>query len=254
MIIKCENISYKYDSQNGINNFSSEFKSGNIYGLIGPSGAGKSTLIKLLSGNLKSNNGSIKIDGKELNKYTNKEKISLISWLPQTISCNFDYTCREAILFGRYGYSNFLPSKNDYEICDEIMKEMNITHLSNRFLSNISGGEFQRVMTAQTIAQNAQCIILDEPISHLDVKCQSEIMEYLQKRKKEHDNIIIISIHDLTVASYYCDHLILLKNGSKIAEGSTKELINYENILNGFELKTNIIDYNGDKFPIIKKI
>lgn len=254
MIIKCENLSYKYDSKNGINDFSSEFKSGNIYGLIGPSGAGKSTLIKLLSGNTKPHNGIIKIDEKELNKYTNKEKISLISWLPQTVSCNFDYTCREAILFGRYGYSNFLPSKNDYEICDEIMKEMNITHLSDRFLSNISGGEFQRVMTAQTIAQNAQCIILDEPISHLDVKCQSEIMEYLQRRTKEYNNIVIISIHDLTVASYFCDYIILLKKGCKIVEGKTKDAINYENILNCFDLETNIIDYSDDKFPIIKKI
>ena len=254
MIIKCENLSYKYDSKNGINDFSSEFKSGNIYGLIGPSGAGKTTLIKLLSGNTKPHNGIIKIDDKEIDKYTHKEKISLISWLPQTISCNFDYTCREAILFGRYGYSNFLPSKNDYKICDEIIEEMNITHLSDRYLSNISGGEFQRVMTAQTIAQNAQCIILDEPISHLDVKCQSEIMEYIQKRTKQHGNIVIISIHDLTVASYFCDYIILLKKGNKIAEGKTKDVINYENILNGFDLETNIIDYGDDKFPIIKKI
>ena len=248
MVIKCENLSYKYDSKNGINDFSSEFKNGNIYGLIGPSGAGKSTLIKLLSGNTKPHNGSIKVDEKELNKYTNREKISLISWLPQTISCNFDYTCKEAILFGRYGYSNFLPNKNDYEICDEIMKEMNITHLSDRFLSSISGGEFQRVMTAQTIAQNAKCIILDEPISHLDIK------EYLKKRTKEHGNIVIISIHDLTVASYFCDYIILLKKGNKIAEGKTKDVINYENILSGFELETNIIDYKEGKFPIIKKI
>lgn len=254
MIIKCENISYKYDSKNGINDFSSEFKSGNIYGLIGPSGAGKSTLIKLISGNIRPSTGSIKIDEKEINKYTNKEKINLISWLPQTVSCNFDYTCREAILFGRYGYSNFLPSRKDYKICDEIMQEMNINHLADRFLSSLSGGEFQRIMIAQTIAQNAKCIILDEPISHLDVKCQNEIMEYLQKRTKKNDNIVIISIHDLTVASYFCDYIILLKNGDKIAEGKTKDVINYKNILNGFDLETNVIDYNGDKFPILKKI
>lgn len=254
MIIKCENLSYKYDSTNGISDISTEFKSGNIYGLIGPSGAGKSTLIKLISGNIKPKTGNIKIDDKEIDKYTNKEKINIIAWLPQTTSCNFDYTCKETILFGRYGYSNFLPSKNDYEICNEIMQEMNITHLANRYLSSISGGEFQRIMIAQTIAQNAKCIILDEPISHLDIKCQSEIMEYLQKKTKEQKSIIIISVHDLTVASYFCDYIILLKKGKKIAEGKTKDVINYQNILNGFDLETNIIDYNKDKFPIIKKI
>ena len=139
-MLKCLECSYRYASGGGITQFSADFQLGKMYGLLGPNGAGKSTLLKILSGNLTPSQGKVLIDDKNLHKLKQAEKITYVSYLPQTISCEFDYTCGQVVEFGRYGYSNFLPKKSDHEAYIRIMEEMNIKYLENRKVSQISGG------------------------------------------------------------------------------------------------------------------
>lgn len=254
MIFKCESLSYAYNKKNAVNYVSLEFESGNFYTLLGPNGSGKSTLLNMLSGTLKPKSGKILFNNKEIFSMNLRNRAELISFLPQNIFCDFPYTCLEIVSFARTAFSNFFPSVDDEKVCIEAMEATGTLKFADRKITELSGGEFQKVMIAQVLAQQAKIIILDEPISHLDLAYSYEILQTLCNLAEKKELIIICCMHELNTALFFSRKLIFMKDGKIIANGDAKSLLTEDLIKNTYGIDSEIIDFSGDNIPLIRKI
>ncbi len=253
MILELEDLTYVHGSGRGVTGFSARFESGRLYGILGPNGAGKSTLIRMAAGCSRPQSGRVLADSVDVFSMRPRERAGKTAFLPQTLPCEFDYTCLEAVSFGTYGSSGFLPGRGETERCLEAMREIGVEHLADRRISDLSGGELQKVMIAQTMAQDAEATILDEPISHLDPLRQNEIMGRLRELAKGRNKLVIVTIHDLTMASLFCDEVIMMRDGKKKAEGPLQEAFMEESIRETFGIDAEIIPYSGGRVPVIKR-
>ncbi|MCK8826555.1 heme ABC transporter ATP-binding protein [Natroniella acetigena] len=231
--LKVDKLSYKYNELTKIlKGVSFAIEQGEFIALIGPNGSGKSTLLKNINSILKPDQGKVYLDELDLQKLAKKEMAKRLAVVPQNTTINFDFTVEEIVLMGRAPYlSRFKgESSQDYQIVREAMELTNTTQFADRRINQLSGGERQRVILARALAQQPEVLLLDEPTSNLDINYQLEMMELLRKLNREQELTILIVIHDLNLASQYCDKLLLLNQGQIYGFGTPEEIITAENI------------------------
>lgn len=243
-IIEVNNISYKIKDRFLLNDISFSLEEGGFYCVVGMNGSGKTTLIKSLTNNIVLNDGQIKIKDKDIRKYSAKQLAHNISVVFQENETMFDFSAMQIVFMGRIPYQKLLEqdSEEDFLIVKDCMERTNTWHLRNRNIKDLSGGEKQRVFIARCLAQKTPIILLDEPVSSLDIKHQFEIMELLKKINKESNTTILIILHDLSLTLKYADYVIALKDGRLVNFGSNKDVLTADNIRDIFEVKANIID------------
>lgn len=242
-ILKLENIFAGYEKNVVLKNISFEINKGEFCGIIGPNGSGKTTLLKVISKIIKPFSGKIYIKNYEISKIPLNKFSKIISYLPSTIDIKFSYTVEEIILFGKYpeyGKIKKIEKNKNFEMICEIFE---IKDFLNRKIWELSEGEKQRVFLAQTFIQDTEIILLDEPISHLDIGYQFKIMDMIKKINKEKWKTIISIFHDLNIASEYCEKLILISNGEIYSTGTPEEVLTYLNIEKVYN--TNVIVYKN---------
>jgi len=227
-----ENLTSGYDQEVVIKNISFSLKEGEFVSLVGPNGAGKSTLLRVLSCILRIWKGKIIFKGKDLEKFSAKELSKEIAFLPQNIETPFPYRVEEFILFGRYPYSDYFGRVNsqDKELLEEIMNLTDTLSLKDKKINHLSGGERQRVFLAQTLIQEPKLLLLDEPVAHLDIGHQIEILDLIKRENQEKGITVIAVFHDLNLASEYCEHLILFNEGKIYKAGTAEEVLTYQNL------------------------
>ncbi len=211
---------------------------GEILGIIGPNGSGKTTLLKAMSRVVARDSGEIRLDSRNLDTLGYRELARQVAVVPQDISIGFDYTVRDIVMMGRHPYIGRLASETlrDVEICDHAMHLTNVAHLTGMSIHDISGGERQRVLIARALAQEPKILLLDEATSNLDVSHQVEILNIIRDLTGK---ITVVSVfHDLNLAAYYCDRLLLLKDRKVYATGTPEEVLTYENIREIFQMET----------------
>ncbi|MCM8765207.1 MAG: ABC transporter ATP-binding protein, partial [Candidatus Omnitrophica bacterium] len=166
-----------------------------------------------------------------------------VSFLPSDIEIAYPYTVKELLLMARYPFSsNFRnPSKRDIEIIVSISKQMELTQFLDRTIFQMSEGEKQRVLLAQCLVQEPELIVLDEPTSHLDIGFQFAFLDFLKALQSESDLSILAVLHDLNIASQYCEKILLLKNGSVVKFGEVQDVIRFEVIEDVYH--TNVLVY-----------
>ncbi len=237
MTIKCEDIGFKYNIEPVLEDISINFKEGKLYGVIGPNSSGKTTLLKVLYGILKPNYGNVIIDNYNLRKLSILEIAKKIAVVNQSNPLDFDFTVKEIVMMGRYAHIGRFSqiSSDDKKIINEIFEQFNLTNIQTRSFNELSGGEQQNVIIARAIAQNSKIILLDEPTNHLDIKYKLEFMDMLKRYVEKRLNIIIV-LHDLNLATEYCDKLILLNNGRIVAYGNPEEIITKKNIKSVYKI------------------
>lgn len=253
MKLEVENINITIDKKDIIKNASFKIKEKSFVGILGPNGSGKSTLLKSIYGVTKPTQGTLYLDGHNLLTMPNKERAKKIAVLAQESGGYFDFTVEQIVEMGRYPHRRILQnySKEDAEIVDNVLSKLNLQDYRKRSFNTLSGGEKQRVLIARALAQNTDFIILDEPTNHLDIGHQLEIMDIIKKQ-----NITVLSaIHDINIASLYCDNLIVLKNGEIIRQGTVKEVLNKHTIDQTFNIDVDI-HYNphSGKNSILYKV
>ncbi len=206
-------------------------ESGHFYGILGANGSGKTSLIKHLLRLLPSRQ-SICLGSKFLEEYRQKELAKLLSYVPQNTVSGADFTAKEFVMMGRSPYiGRFeLPGEEDVRAVEEAMQLTNCSEFAPRSILHLSGGELQRVVAARAIAQGTDWIFLDEPISHLDLRHQIELMEVMKKLCREKMVTVIAVLHDINLALDYCDRLLLMKGGKLFASGKTEEVASEENL------------------------
>ena len=243
MSLEGKNINFSYGLQQILDDFSIQFKKGHFYGILGPNGCGKTTLLNLLSGLLKiqyqhGDSGEIVINESDIHNWSSRKTAKALAYVQQSSDgMNFDFTVKEMVLMGRYAYIDRFSkeSKEDVHIVDTILEDLNLTHLANRYYSELSGGEQQKVIIARAIAQQAKILLLDEPTSHLDINFQIEFMELFQIFVKR-GLLVIAVLHDLNLAAQFCDKIVILKDRGIHAFGTVAETITQENIQQVYDI------------------
>ncbi|MCY4262106.1 MAG: ABC transporter ATP-binding protein [Candidatus Dadabacteria bacterium] len=218
--IKTSGLSYRVNGKTIVDDVSFEIKRNEFLGIVGPNGAGKSTLLRLLVRIIGSTAGCILLDGKDISLYEAKELYKKISFLPQTSYFDFPLSVLEVVLTGRYPYLGILESesKQDIEHAEHCLSLVDMEGFSRRKVTTLSGGEQQRVSIARVIAQGADFIFLDEPSSHLDIHHKFALMELFESLAQEGKGVVAV-LHDLDLASKFCERILVLENGQVASLG-----------------------------------
>ncbi len=240
--LEVENLKFGYNRELILKGISFNVEKGNFISIVGPNGSGKSTLLKNLNRIYTPKEGKVFLDNIDIKKIRIKELAKKIALVPQNTIIDYEFKVEEIVLMGRHPYKGRFQKddKNDYEIVREVLELTNTLHLKDRIITEISGGERQRVIIAKALAQNPSIILLDEPTSHLDINHQIEILNLLRKLNKEKGTTIVVVIHDINLASRYSDRIIMLNEGEIIGMGSPDEVITEENIESAYNLKVVI--------------
>jgi len=253
-ILELNNIMFRYDRESdefNLKNISLELTRGDFTAVLGPNGAGKSTLIKIFSGVLKPESGSISLKGKFLSSYSRKEIAKNISFVPQSSGNAYPFSVFEIVMMGRSPYLNLWgrEAPKDIEIVKEALNLVGIYHLRDKGINEISGGEAQRAYIARAFAQQTEIILLDEPNSHLDIEHQLSIFRLLKKFNEEKGITIVTISHDLNLTGGFCKQGIILKNGELVHHGKVEDILTNENIKSIFNVDSNII-YEKDRLSV----
>lgn len=236
--IEIVDIDVSYGAKKILETITFHADTGEILGIIGPNGSGKTTLLKAMSRVVARDSGEILLDNRDLDALGYRELARQVAVVPQDLSIGFDYTVRDIVMMGRHPYIGRLASETlrDVEICDHAMHLANVAHLGGMSIHDISGGERQRVLIARALAQEPKILLLDEATSNLDVSHQVEILNIIRDLTGK---ITVVSVfHDLNLAAYYCDRLLLLKDRKVYATGTPEEVLTYENIREIFQMET----------------
>lgn len=221
--IQVKNLKFSIDKKEILKDISFNVPKGSFIGVIGPNGCGKSTLLKNIYRLHKPSSGNILLDNKELSNMKDKECAKQIAVLAQESNSQFDFTVEQIVKMGRYPYKSMFEdySKNDLKMVEDMLKKVGLNNYSDRSFSNLSGGEKQRTLIARALVQDTDFLILDEPTNHLDIGYQIQLMDLIKSL-----NITTLSaIHDMNMASMYCDYLVVMKDGEVINFGKVNDVI-----------------------------
>ena len=251
-MLKINNLTFKYHKKAPLvlDDVSFTLNDGEIGIVLGKNGVGKSTLFKLIVGLIKPVSGEILINDINLNKLKIKDRAKMIAYVPQSIQFG-DLSVYETILSGRVSFYSLFPSKKDEEIVQNVIKEMGLEGFLNKNVNELSGGEKQKIAIARALVQEPKVLIFDEPTGNLDIGNEQLILNEARKICIKKNISVLISIHDISIASYYGDKFFLLKD-NKIKYSGNKEVINENNISDIFDVKATIKDIDNKKFIYIE--
>ena len=230
--IEAQNVSVGYDHNTVLTDLSFRVAPGETVGLIGPNGCGKSTIIKALSRIIPHQKGQILIDGREIDSIPRRDLARLLGVVPQMPLLPSAFTAFEIVLMGRNPHLGFFQYEGTREmsIAWEAMEKTGTQSLANRRVSELSGGEIQCLLIARALVQETQAILLDEPTANLDIGRQIEILGLIKNLCSQNRLAVLAALHDLNLASQYCDRLIMINNGGVHAVGTPAEVITTHNI------------------------
>jgi iron complex transport system ATP-binding protein len=230
-MIRLENIQCGYGPKIVLDGIDLEVKKGEFVGIIGPNGSGKTTVLRAITRLIRPMHGKIYLDDKDIHKLTHKKIAQEIAVVSQTLPVTA-MTVKEFVLLGRTPYYTnlqFFENRQDLIAADRAMTMTDSERLKDHYMSEMSGGEVQLAFIARAIAQEPSLLLLDEPTAHLDITHQVSILDLI-KRLNRHNLTVIIVLHDLNLASEYCDRLVLMDSGRIKKTGTPEEVLTYKNI------------------------
>ncbi len=219
-------------------------KAGEIWGILGRNGKGKTTLLHTLAGLRPQDDGQVFIQHKNMNTLPRKQISQQLGVLLQHHEDSFPSSVMQTVLAGRHPHISQWQweSEHDRDLARQALQTVQLLHLADRPVNQLSGGERQRVSIATLLTQNPQILLLDEPNSHLDLKYQIQLLNTLCELTKSAGKTILMTLHDLNLASRYCDKLILLLGDGEILVGDTQQLLTEENLQNLYDYPINRMD------------
>lgn len=229
-IIEIRNLYCSYDGIEILHDINLEIYRGDFVGIIGPNGAGKSTLLKCISGLISWYRGAVEVFGEDIRKIKARTRARIMGLVPQWSNFFGTFTVENAIMIGRLSYVSpwGIPSEEDRKIVEKIMTFVDVIHLRHRRLFELSGGELQRVRIGIALAQEPQILILDEPLAHLDINHQVEVMQMLEQLNKRYGVTVIMVSHDLNLLLEYCSKMCLMADGYLLRSGEIEKVLDPE--------------------------
>jgi iron complex transport system ATP-binding protein len=246
-MIKLEKLTKTFAGNTVVDTANATFEKGKVTSIIGPNGAGKSTLLSMASRLLKKDSGLVHVDLKEISDWNSKELAKKLAVLRQSNSVNMRFTVREMVSFGRFPYSQGRLTDDDNRVIDEAIHFLDLKHLEDKYLDQLSGGQRQLAYIAMVIAQNTDYIFLDEPLNNLDIKHSLQIMKTVQKLAHEMNKAMVVVIHDINFAACYSDTIIAMKKGKVVANGNVNDVIQASVLQDIYETPFNIVELGGKR-------
>ena len=247
-LIELQNINFSYSNNLPEYNFRLEninlvINSGEFITILGPNGSGKSTLLKIINGLLKPRSGKITFNGKPFSASSRKELARKIAFVPQNPYSIYPFSVYEIVMMGRTPYLNLwgFEKSEDKEKVNEALNIVGITHLKNKGVNEISGGEAQRTFIARALVQEPDVLLLDEPNSHLDLEHQIAIFNLLQKLNLERNLTLLMVSHDLNLAGCYGSRAVLMKAGKVFMDDNKENILTQENIKSVFKVNAKVL-------------
>lgn len=227
-------------------------QAGAVTGLVGHNGSGKSTLLRILARQQAASSGRIMFAGRALDDWSERAFAQEVAYLPQQTSPAVGMLVRELVSLGRYPWHGALGrfGPGDREKVEEAMALTGTQHFADRFVDTLSGGERQRVWLAMLIAQDAGCLLLDEPISALDVAHQIEVLDLVRRLSTERGTAVVVVLHEVNMAARFCDEIIALKEGRLIARGTPDQFMTPERLEEVYGIPMGVLPHPATGAPM----
>ncbi|MGV8913366.1 MAG: ABC transporter ATP-binding protein [Rhodoglobus sp.] len=241
MRVVFDGVTVNLGGQDVVRNATFTAESGQVVGLVGPNGSGKSSLLRALYRAVKTSSGRCTIDGVDIRSLTGRQAARAVAVMLQDPATDFDLSVEETVMLGRIPHHTSLDrdTQRDLEVVADAMRATEVTDLADRMVATLSGGQRQRVMLARALAQQSPIMLLDEPSNHLDISHQHELLSMARGLGRT----VIAALHDLNLASQYCDHIVVLHEGRVVASGPPRQVLTPELIRSTFRID---VEVHGD--------
>ncbi|BDX02396.1 MAG: ABC transporter ATP-binding protein [Marinomonas sp.] len=207
-------------------NMSFTLEPGKVNVIIGPNGTGKSTLLKTLFGDIQAKSGEISFANQTLQRKQLSQWRKQFGYMPQDIRLDVELSVLEVVLLGQLNTLGFRLDDTVIEEALTALDKIGLLHLANRDVNKLSGGQCQMILFAQALMRKPKILMLDEPVSALDLHFQHVLLDHLDTQTKQQDWITVMVLHDLNLAAQYADNLLVLKDGQLIASGHPSDILN----------------------------
>lgn len=247
------NLDCRYAERVVLDHVSLELEPGQVVILLGANGAGKTTLLRALSRRLRPHAGQVLIDERDIGSLSNQRLARQVALMPQDERRDWPLSVADAVSLGRAPHRGWmLPlSRTDRHAVERALEMAGLTALRSRAITELSGGEWRRMVLARALAQGANILLLDEPTAGLDVRYQVEMLSMIRRLAAELQMVIILTLHDLNHASLYGDRLVLLHDHSILASGTPVDVLRAEPIQAAFGIRVMVIPHPVHNTPLV---
>lgn len=238
-LLKLTELSFSYEDHPVLEDLDFSIPEGDFLGILGPNGSGKTTLLRLMSGALSPSRGKVELLGRPLRDYSARQRARRLAVVPQDFDVLFPFTALEVVLMGRWSYLKPFSweSEGDLRLARQAMAETDCLQFENRPVTELSGGERERVLIARALAQGPKVFMLDEPTTHLDLEHQVKTYNLLLRLNRERGMTLVMTLHDLNFAARACKRVLLLKGGKLICLGPPEQVMQHQTLQEVFHTK-----------------
>ena len=256
-MLKAENISWKVGNKFLLSETSVDFEAGKFHVVMGANGAGKSTLLKILAGNQKPSTGHVYLNGLQLASINKKGLAQKRAVLSQQYHVTFPISVMDIVLMGRYPYFGQNPQAEDKAICIEAMRTLEVEDLADRDYNSLSGGEAQKVQMSRVLAQigntkngEQKILFLDEPVSHLDLRYQHQLLQVAKSLTQQSITVIAV-LHDINLALSFASRILFMKKGAIVHEVTDPYAVSPQIIKEVFDINAQVVQVGSSSKPVI---
>lgn len=233
MMLDLRHVSCRYDDRLVLKDINVLVEDGGLVGVIGPNGSGKTTLIRAVTRAIELAEGEVLLKGRPLAALGFKELAQQVAVVGRLYDLDVRMRVEDLVLLGRIphrGRFRLMERRSDLDAAHEAMELTGILDLRGRFVDSLSSGERQLAFIARALAQEPQLLLLDEPTSHLDIGHQARVLDLIRRLNKVKGLTVLVVLHDLNLASQYCERLLLLSNGALFRDGTPEDVLTYRTI------------------------
>ena len=251
-MMEINNLSYRYKgSPEVLKDVSFNIEPGKFLAILGNNGVGKSTLLKCFNHILKPDSGEVLLDGENLLKKSTREVAKQVAFVSQSVP-DTQMTVHDVVMLGRRPYMKWSFTEEDHQIVHDAMHRLDVEDMRGRFLSQLSGGEKQKVMLARALAQQPKALLLDEPTSALDIQNQYGVLKMVRSICHKDNMIAAVVIHDLNLALRFCDRFLLLKDGQVYRYGD-RSILDSEALKAVYGVDARVVEIEGRHMVLVEE-
>jgi len=246
-MLDLSNIHFSYTKKPFIEDLNLNFEKGELVSVLGPNGSGKSTVVKLLTGEIKPSHGVVNLEKNDIHRIPIRQLAQRMAVMTQNANINFPYTCLEVVQMGLYPHKDLGVGIDSEEVEDifRLMEKTETHEFAEKLITEVSGGEAQRVLLTRILAQDTPMIVLDEAFSAMDVAHRVDMLGIMKKQVKDSSKSVIAVMHDLNMAYLFSDRVVLMKQGRVVANGPTNEVMTPENLYHVFGINVTKVEGKG---------
>jgi iron complex transport system ATP-binding protein len=245
--VDIEGLTVKAGSKVLVSNVTLAVEAGTWCTIVGPNGAGKTTLVEAVAGLRKPSHGSVSISGHALAEMPERERARRVALVPQQPVIPSGMSVEDYVALGRVAYHGLFrpPSASDRRIVESVLERLSLVDFRERDVMTLSGGERQRMVLARALVQSTAVIVLDEPITGLDLRHQMDMLELLKSEIAQCGLTVVATLHDLTLAGQFADRLVLLDHGQVVLDGAAGDVIRSDELAQCYGMKLRVVDVDG---------